>query len=112
METIRIKFKFNLLPGMVLHTLVLHTKILYRKDIDVFRTPDDHNIIEGEAEFRTSNTQFTFSFTGSGDITTPHTQGSYNFSYNNKNLFTSDKIFKVNKQANFGAVLTNVQLPN
>lgn len=111
MKKIKIKFVFNLLPGMVLHTIVIHTKILFRAEIDSFRKKDDHNVIEGEAEFETSNSKFVFSFIGSGDVTTTNTEGSYNFSFKNKNIYNPDKTFIVNQDCNFGEVITDVELP-
>jgi len=110
MKTIKIKFRFNLLSGMVLQTLVLHTKILFREELDRLRKKEDHNIIEGEIEFETSASECVFSFTGSGDITTINTEGTYNFIYKNKNVYTEDKSFKVNDFGRFGDVLTKVKL--
>lgn len=109
MKKITLKFEFKLLSGMSLTSLWLHTTGLGKKELDNFRKPDEPKIYKGEIEISTTTDKVTFTINGVGNQY--GLQGTFNFTLNDKKVFSEDQKLSVNQKGRISFNKHNIKLP-
>lgn len=110
MKKLTLKFEFKLLSGMSLTSLWVHTTGLGKKELDNFRKPDEaKNYYKGEIEISTATDKITFTISGVGIES--GLQGTFNFTFNDKKVFSEDQKLSVNQKGRISFNKHNIKLP-
>lgn len=109
MKKLTLKFEFNLLSGMSLTSLWVHTTGLGKKELDNFRKLDEPKKYKGEIEISTTTDKVTFTISGAGNQ--PGLQGTFNFTLNDKKVFSEDQRLSVNSKGRISFNKHNIKLP-
>ena len=109
MKKVTLNFEIKLRNSMALTSIWVHTSKLNKAQIDSFRKSDDPNTIKGEIEIKTTTNMVTFTLVGVGNE--PGLKGTFNFTLEDKKIFSEDQEIKVNYEGRISFNKSNVKLP-
>lgn len=108
MGTITFKFKIKLVNGMRVKTFRINETVLSSETLDDLVSGDGPNVVEGELSIIAISDTVTVSVSGVGS---PYLAGSFNITYNEKNLFSADEKLLVKSNARFRFYKEKVKIP-